>query len=633
MGESGSGKRQPVNTKSDTWSEAGQGPISKSVRGSGKLHRRMMGSGGKAKDTITTLKRLWQYLGRQKAPLTFTFMAVAVSSILTLIGPYLIGLAVDAMVTGRGGVDFKRLSLIAAAFLVINVLNSLMGWVQVYYTAGLSQKTLRDLRKDLFAKMQTLSLKFFDRRPHGELMSRLTNDIEMVNNSLSDSVTQLFSSIITVTGSIAMMFYLDPILTLLTLLVVPLGMFATSKVAARSKNYFSAQQRNLAELNGIIEETISGQRVVQAFGKEEKSIQKFNAVNYRLKDSAILAQTFSGLMFPIMNMVNNLSYALVAFAGGWMAVQGMISLGVIAAFLNYSRQFARPINDIANQFNMIQAALAGAERVFEVIDEAPEFEDRPEAHILKNVAGEVVFKNVTFGYSDNLPVLKNINLRAEPGQTIALVGPTGAGKTTIVNLLTRFYDVNSGAIYVDGLDIRQVQKESLRSSLGIVLQDSYLFADTVKENIRYGRLDATDQEVENAARLANAASFILRLPSGFDTMLTDEGGNLSQGQRQLLTIARAILADPAILILDEATSSVDTRTELQIQAAMLSLMKDRTCFVIAHRLSTIRQADQILVINKGEIIERGTHQQLLEAHGFYYALYNSQFKHQQQLTG
>lgn len=631
MAENGSSKRQPVNTKSDTWSGAGQGPISKSARGSGKLHRRMMGSGGKAKDTITTLKRLWRYLGRHKAPLTFTFMAVAVSSILTLIGPYLIGLAVDAMVTGRGGVDFKRLGQIAAAFLVINVLSSLMSWLQVYFTAGLSQETLRDLRKDLFAKMQTLSLKFFDRRPHGEMMSRLTNDIEMVNNTLSDSVTQLFSSIITVTGSIAMMFYLDPILTLLTLLVVPLGMFTTSKVAGRSKKYFSAQQRNLAELNGIIEETISGQRVVQAFGKEEKSVQKFNAVNYRLKDSAILAQTFSGLMFPIMNMVNNLSYALVAFAGGWMAVQGMISLGVIAAFLNYSRQFARPINDIANQFNMIQAALAGAERVFEVIDEAPEFEDRPEAHILKNIAGEVIFKNVTFGYSDNLPVLKNINLRAEPGQTIALVGPTGAGKTTIVNLLTRFYDVNSGAIYVDGLDIRQVQKESLRSSLGIVLQDSYLFADTVKENIRYGRLDATDQEVENAARLANAASFILRLPSGFDTMLTDEGGNLSQGQRQLLTIARAILADPAILVLDEATSSVDTRTELQIQAAMLSLMKGRTCFVIAHRLSTIHQADQILVINKGEIIERGTHQQLLEARGFYYELYNSQFKGQRHL--
>ncbi|MDT3698425.1 MAG: ABC transporter ATP-binding protein [Thermincola sp.] len=631
MAENGSSKRQPVNTKSDTWSGAGQGPISKSARGSGKLHRRMMGSGGKAKDTITTLKRLWRYLGRHNAPLTFTFMAVAVSSILTLIGPYLIGLAVDAMVTGRGGVDFKRLGQIAAAFLVINVLSSLMSWLQVYFTAGLSQETLRDLRKDLFAKMQTLSLKFFDRRPHGEMMSRLTNDIEMVNNTLSDSVTQLFSSIITVTGSIAMMFYLDPILTLLTLLVVPLGMFTTSKVAGRSKKYFSAQQRNLAELNGIIEETISGQRVVQAFGKEEKSIQKFNAVNYRLKDSAILAQTFSGLMFPIMNMVNNLSYALVAFAGGWMAVQGMISLGVIAAFLNYSRQFARPINDIANQFNMIQAALAGAERVFEVIDEAPEFEDRPEAHILKNIAGEVIFKNVTFGYSDNLPVLKNINLRAEPGQTIALVGPTGAGKTTIVNLLTRFYDVNSGAIYVDGLDIRQVQKESLRSSLGIVLQDSYLFADTVKENIRYGRLDATDQEVENAARLANAESFILRLPSGFDTMLTDEGGNLSQGQRQLLTIARAILADPAILVLDEATSSVDTRTELQIQAAMLSLMKGRTCFVIAHRLSTIHQADQILVINKGEIIERGTHQQLLEARGFYYELYNSQFKGQRHL--
>ena len=632
MAQDNGSKNQPVSILSNPGLGPGRGPMGGRPGGGPGRFQRLAGPGGKAKNSRGTLKRLWQYLSRQRAPLTFTFLAVVASSILTLIGPYLIGIAIDAMVRGRGNVDFSRLGIIAAAFLAINLLNSLMNWLQVYYIASVAQKTLRDLRKDLFAKMQTLSLRFFDRQTHGELMSRLTNDVEMVNSTLSQSVTQLFSSIITVFGSMAMMIYLNPFLALLSLLVVPLGIVLTSKVAAKSRNYFATQQKEIGALNGIIEETISGQRVVQAFGKEEQSIQAFNTVNYRLKDVAIQALTFSGLMFPIMNMVNNLSFALVAFAGGWMAVKGMISIGVIAAFLNYSRQFARPINDIANQFNMIQAALAGAERVFEVMDEAPEFEDRPEAHILTNVAGEVVFENVSFGYKDDLPVLKNINLQAQPGQTIALVGPTGAGKTTIVNLLTRFYDVNSGAIYVDGLDIRHVQKESLRSSLGIVLQDSYLFSDTVKENIRYGRLDATDKEVHTAARLANAESFILRLPAGFDTILTDEGGNLSQGQRQLLTIARAILADPAILILDEATSSVDTRTEMHIQAAMLSLMKGRTSFVIAHRLSTIRQADQILVINNGEIIERGTHEQLLAIRGFYYELYSSQFKHHKQLV-
>lgn len=586
----------------------------------------LFGPKAKIKDTKGTLKRLWQYLARQKNQLLLTLIAVVCGSVLSLVSPYLIGLGIDAMVKGRGQVDFDRLAGIALALLTIYLLTALTTWVQFYLISAVAQNTLRDVRKDLFEKMQILPVKFFDRQTHGELMSRLTNDVETINNTLSQSTTQLFSSLITVIGSMAMMVYLSPVLAALSLIAIPLGILATKKVAVRSRNYFISQQKELGELNGFIEETISGQKVVKAFGREAKSIENFATINYRLKEVAIRAQTVSGLIMPIMNMVNNLSFALVSFAGGWMAVKGMITIGIIASFLNYSRQFARPINEIANQFNILQSALAGAERVFEVMDEVPETEDSPDAVTLKNVRGKVVFTNVTFGYQDDLPVLKNVNLTASPGQTIALVGPTGAGKTTIVNLLMRFYDVNSGSICVDGIDIRSLKKDTLRSSLGIVLQDSYLFSDTVRENIRYGRLDATDTEIEYAARLANAEAFILRLSNGYDTVLTDEGSNLSQGQRQLLTIARAILADPAILILDEATSSVDTRTEMQLQKAMLSLVKGRTSFVIAHRLSTIRQADQILVINNGEIIEQGTHEQLLEAKSFYYELYNSQFK-------
>ncbi|MHB9093814.1 MAG: ABC transporter ATP-binding protein [Eubacteriales bacterium] len=586
----------------------------------------------KAKNSKGTLKRLWEYLGRQRNQLILVFLLVLATSVLILTGPYLIGRGIDTMVKGRGMVDFGRLTLIAIIFLATYVLTAVMSWLQIYIMVGVAQLTVRELRKDLFAKMQTLSLKFFDRQPHGELMSRLTNDVEIINTTLTQSATQVFSSLIMIVGAIAMMLYLNPILALLGLVTVPLGILFTGRIAKLTRNYFVSQQKELGELNGFVEETISGQRVVKAFGRESRSVESFNAINTRLKTVGIRAQIFSGLVPPIMNVVNNLSFAIVAFAGGWMAVRGLITVGVIASFLNYSKQFARPINEIANQYNMIQSALAGAERVFETMDEIPDFEDQPGAPSLTNVAGEVVFANVTFGYTEDVPVLKNISLMAKPGETIALVGPTGAGKTTIVNLLTRFYDVSGGAIYIDGKDIRLVQKDSLRSSLGVVLQDSYLFSDTVRENIRYGRLDATDTEVEEAAKMANAQSFILRLPDGYDTVLTEDAGNLSQGQRQLLTIARAILADPAILILDEATSSVDTRTEMNIQAALLSLLKGRTSFVIAHRLSTIRQADQILVINGGEIIERGTHQQLLEAKGFYNDLYHSQFKQQKKLV-
>jgi len=580
----------------------------------------------KAKNSRAVLKRLASYLGRQKYPLILVFVLVLTGSALTLTGPYLIGKAIDAMVPGKGGVAFGRLTAIAWRLLAVYLGGALTTWAHTYLLVGISQTTVKELRNDLFAKIQTLSLRFFDQRQHGELMSRLTNDIENINNTLSQSIAQIFSSVVMIGGSLAMMLAFSPGLTVLSLLVIPFGLTLTGVIAKRTRNYFTGQQTELGRINAYIEERVSGARVVKAFNREAESLAEFQAINQSLTNVGIKAQIFSGTIPPLMNIMNNLSFAVVAAVGGWMAANGAITIGVIASFLNYSKQFARPINELANQYNMLQSAIAGAERVFEVMDETPDLNDSPAAVALTAVSGEVVFENVSFGYQPKQPVLQEINLRAASGRTIALVGPTGAGKTTIVNLLTRFYDIDAGSIRIDGHDIRLLKKESLRRSLGIVLQDAYLFSESVRENIRYGRLDATDAAMEAAARLANAHSFIERLPRGYDTVLSEDGGNLSQGQRQLLTIARAILADPAILILDEATSSVDTRTEMRIQEAMLELMKGRTSFVIAHRLSTIRKADEILVIRDGRIIERGNHQRLLEAKGFYHELYNSQFK-------
>jgi ATP-binding cassette subfamily B protein len=533
-------------------------------------------------------------------------------------GPYFIGRGIDAMAGGRGAVDFQRLWQIALSLLLIYSISALFTWLQTYLMAAVSQNTVRQLREELFAKLQTLPLVYFDARPHGELMSRLTNDVEVINNTLNQSITQFFSSTITVLGSLGMMIWLSPLLTGLSLVSIPLGIFLTAKIAAHTRKYFGAQQTQLGQLDGYIEETITGQRIVKAFSRERRAQEEFDQLNNNLRDVGIRAQIFSGLIPPLMLVVNNLSFALVAGSGGWLAIKGSLSVGVIASFLNYSRQFARPINELANQFNLIQSGLAGAERVFEIMDEEAEAKDG--AHRPDTILGEVEFRDVSFGYRAGEPVLKKINLQARPGQRIALVGPTGAGKTTIINLLTRFYEVDTGSILLDGQEIKTMSKDRLRESLGVVLQDAYLFSDTVRENIRYGRLAASDEQVEEAAKMANAHGFIQRLPQGYDTILSEEGGNLSQGQRQLLTIARAILADPAILILDEATSSVDTRTEMHLQEAMEKLMQGRTSFIIAHRLSTIRDADEILVINHGEIIERGTHDELLEARGFYHNL-------------
>lgn len=578
----------------------------------------LRGPVAKPKDMRKTIFRLWAYLRHRRLGLIAVLVLVLVASSLNLVSPYLIGRAIDRYIIPG---DLRGLLHISLLMLGVYVLASLSTWLQFYLMIGFAQQTVQELRKELFNHLQALPLSFFDSRPRGDLMSRLTNDVDNISNTLSNSIIQIFSSILTLAGTLAIMLWLSPLMTLLSLATVPLMLFLTGKIAQKTLMHFTEQQRYLGELNGLIEETISGQRVVKVFGREQEQIEKFASCNYLLKEVGIRALAYSGIIPPLMNVLNNINLAVIAAAGGWLAVKGVVTVGTIASFINYSRQFGRPLNELANQFNLLQSAIAGAERVFEIMDEEPEAEDPTDAPVLQNPAGAIEFRNVYFSYKKGTPVLKNINLEVTPGQTIALVGPTGAGKTTIVNLLTRFYDIDSGLITIDGLDIRKVRRSSLRSRLGIVLQDTYLFSDTVRENIRYGRLTASDAEVEEAARLANAEHFIMRLPQGYDTIITDGGANLSQGQRQLLAIARAILADPAILILDEATSNVDTRTEKQIQEAMLKLMQGRTTFVIAHRLSTIRDADMIAVINNGEIVEQGKHEELLQARGFYYSLY------------
>lgn len=584
---------------------------------------RLSMSSAKVKDHKGTLKRIWSYLKSQRLQLIGVFILVVLSSVFSLAGPLLIGKAIDDYILPG---DFSGLLLIITIMGLLYLLNALSSWLQSYTMIGVAQKTVFKMRKDLFKKIQSLPVSFFDRQTHGELMSRLTNDVENVSNTLNTSVVQIFSSLLMVIGTIIMMLWLSPILTLVSVIIIPLILIITKKISKYTRQYFRDQQKALGALNGLVEENISGIKVVKVFTHEEKSIQQFKKSNDQLKQVSIRAQIFAGMVHPLMNVLNNGSFALVVGVGGWLAIKDLITVGIIASFLNYSRQFVRPLNQLANQFNMIQSAIAGAERVFEIMDEKSENDDVMIEQVdVQNINGEVVFEHVSFAYKKETPVLKDISVHVKPGQTIALVGPTGAGKTTIVNLLTRFYDIDEGSILIDGSNINTFSRSSLRSLLGIVLQDTYLFSGTVRENIRYGRLDATDEEVAEAARLANAEQFILRLSQGYDTVLAEDGGNLSQGQRQLLTIARAILANPAILILDEATSSVDTRTELQIQEAMLNLMKGRTSFVIAHRLSTIKDADLILVINDGEIIERGTHEELLSSRGFYHHLYNSQF--------
>ena len=580
--------------------------------------------GQKPKDMRGTIKRLWGLFGRERWKLVSVFAVATAGSAVGLIGPWLIGRAVDAM-AGPAGVDFPRLYAVILWLAVAYAAGALLSFVQEWWIAGVAQRIVMILRRALFDRLQLLPLKFFDSHTHGELMSRLSNDVDNVSGMLGSSTTQLFSSALMVLGSFTMMLVLSPLMTLVAVVTVPLTLLFSSWVARHSRARFRDQQANLAKLNGHVEEILSGQQVVKAFGQQAHVTQQFDEINGRLRDSGMKAQLWSGLVMPMLNVITNIGFVIIATSGGWLAVSGAITVGVIASFINYSRQFTRPLNDIANLYSSIQSAQASAERIFELMDEPPEPDDRPGAQPLASPEGRVEFEDVSFGYAPEVPVLQGVSLSASRGRTIALVGPTGAGKTTIVNLLVRFYDPTSGAIRFDGRDMRDWSRDTLRTCFGMVLQDTHLFSGTVRENIRYGRLDATDEEVEAAAIATGADRFIRRLPRGYDTELGESGGNLSQGQRQLLAIARAILAEPAVLILDEATSSVDTRTEMALQQAMIKLRQGRTSFIIAHRLSTIRDADEILVIDRGRIIERGSHSELMAQGGFYHDLYQGQF--------
>ncbi|PTY77686.1 multidrug ABC transporter ATP-binding protein [Heyndrickxia sporothermodurans] len=591
----------------------------------------MRGHGGrggpvvKPKNFKGTLKRLWHYFGNERKILSIIFLFILIDSVITLSAPYLIGKSIDAMTIG-GKVDFNLLEVLVLVLLFAYITDAFLTFLQSWLMAGVSQRIVKRLRSSLFKKLQKLPVSFFDTRTHGELMSRLSNDIDNVSNTISQSTTQLMSGGIVLLGSLIMMLILSPILTLATLITVPLVFLLTKTIAKKTRILFKNQQIQLGKLNGHIEETISGIQVVKAFNHEDKAIEEFEEVNTKLKQVGLKAQIWSGFLMPLMNVISNLGFAVVAIVGGLLAVKSLITIGVIASFLTYSRQFGRPLNDLANIFNVLQSGVAGAERVFEILDEKEEIEDQAEAITLTNPKGNVHFENVSFGYRPDVPILKNISFEAEIGSSTALVGPTGAGKTTIVNLLTRFYDVTEGHIYLDGKDIREYTRDSLRKCFGIVLQDTYLFSGTIKENIKYGKPDATDEEVIAAARMANADLFIKKLPNQYETMLSENGGNLSQGERQLLAIARVMLARPALLILDEATSSIDTRTELHIQDALLKVMNGRTSFIIAHRLNTVREADTIMVIDHGEIVEKGSHDELIGKRGVYYNMFFNQFK-------
>ncbi|MED1594759.1 MULTISPECIES: ABC transporter ATP-binding protein [Bacillus] len=578
---------------------------------------------GKPKDTKGTVMRIWNYMGYQKAALMFVTVLVFVTTLLGLLGPYYMGVIIDEYIIPRDLNGTARMCMLLIGIYGVTVL---LTWLQTYLMVNVALKTIQKIRQDIFEKIQTLSLRFFDVRSQGDLMSRVTNDIDSLNQALTQSVVQIISSALTFVGVTIAMFSLDWILAIVTLITVPIMFFVTKKLVAYSGKNFAKRQKDLGELNGFIEEAITGADVITLYGKEKETVNKFHAINEQLRISATKADTFSAFIFPSMNFINNLGMGLVILAGAIMVLNGMTTVGVIAAFINYSRQFSRPLSQFAMLMNTIQAAVAGGERVFEIMDEVPEIQNKKDAIVVQNLKGNVSFEHVSFGYTKEKEILKDVNLHAHPGETIALVGPTGSGKTTVINLLTRFYDIHKGQIKIDGKDIKDYDISSLRSKIGVVLQDTYLFAGTIMDNIRYGRLDASNEEVIAAAKAASAHFFIKHLPNQYETEIASEGSNLSQGQKQLLAIARAILADADILILDEATSNIDTRTELQIQSGLNNLMKGRTSFVIAHRLKTIEKADQILVIQDGEIIERGNHESLIESQGFYYGLYTSQFK-------
>jgi ATP-binding cassette subfamily B protein len=578
-----------------------------------------------ARDPHHALGRLLPYLRPFRGMLIAVCGMIVIYTVLGLIGPYLMGVAIDRFIAVK---ELAGLATISLWMLLVYLLNNLFQAVSAWLMADVSQRVLKGLRRDLFSHMQTLPVSFFDGKPAGELMSRLTNDIDAINQAVSQNVTSLLAGALSLIGILVAMFVLDMWLALASFLVVPIMFAFTEFVARYTRLGFRELQKHLGELNGVMEEAISGQKVVRAFRRNESALDSFRRSNQEVFRAAVWANSYAFLLMPLTNVLGNFFVIVLAGLGGWLALQGLVSVGIIATFINYAQNFISPLRQLANMYNSIQAALAGAERVFEIIDTPAEADDAPDAVPLLAIRGEVRFDHVNFGYRPGTPIIKDMTLEAKAGETLALVGPTGAGKTTLINLLTRFYEIDSGRITIDGKEIRSIRKADLRRRLGIVLQETFLFSGTVMENIRYGRLAATDEDCIAAAKMAGADPFIRQLAHGYQTGLSERAGNLSQGQRQLLSIARAILADPAILILDEATSSVDTRTEARIHKALLRLMEGRTSFVIAHRLSTIRDAGQLLVIDNGEIVEKGTHRELLALHGFYHHLYVSQFKGQ-----
>ncbi len=590
----------------------------------GGYHRR--GPVVKPKNFTKTLARLWQYFDKERSLLLIILAVVFADSAVMLSGPYLIGKSIDAMSLSGGAVNFGMLEITILILTAAYIADGLLTFVQGWLMADVAQRIVTRLRVMLFKKLQKLPIAVFDTYSHGEMMSRLSNDIDNISNTISQSTIQLMSGSIIIIGSLVMMIALNPLLTLASLITVPMVGLLARTIAGKTSILFKDQQVELGRLNGHIEETISGLQVVKAFNHEDQVIADFEAINSKLCEVGRKAQIWSGFLMPLMNVINNIGFAVIAIVGGILAVKNLITVGIIASFMGYSRQFTKPLNDLANIFNTLQSGVAGAERVFEILDEQEEPADLPDAVVLESIKGRVVFENVSFGYQPDKPILKNISFESQEGSRVALVGPTGAGKTTIVNLLIRFYDVTSGRILINGRDIRGYTRDSLRSCFGIVLQDTYLFSGTICENIKYGKPDAIREEVTAAAVMARADVFIKRLPQQYDTMLTENGGNLSQCQRQLLAIARVILAKPSILILDEATSSIDTRTELYIQAALADIMAERTSYVIAHRLNTIRDADTIMVIDQGKIVETGNHDSLIDQRGAYYRMFLNQFK-------
>ena len=583
----------------------------------------------KPKNMKATLGKLLKYIGKSKYLLLALLVTVCLVAALNLAGPALQASAIDAITIdfekGLTEVNFDKLYTTVALMAAVYIASSLLTYVQGVTAAKLSQNTVLTMRNDLFEKISYLPIRYTDTHRHGDIMSRMTNDVENISNSISQSIASLFSAVITVIGSLVMMLYYSPVLTLVAVVTIPLTLIVSTNLSKFMRKYFVEQQKLLGALNGHIEEAVTGYKTVMAYSKEDASVEEFSKIAANYRRVGIKANIWGGVMGPCMNMIGNLGYLLVAAVGGLLSLNYGMSISAIQAVLQYSKQFTRPINEIANQYAQILTAIAGAERVFDIMEAASEIDEGKNGISPDDIKGNICFKDMYFSYKEGEPVLKGFNLTVEQGQKIAIVGATGSGKTTVVNLLTRFYDIDSGEITVDGININDIPKKTLRRAIAIVLQDTVLFSDTIASNIRYGKLDATDEEVRRAAATANADLFIERLPDGYNTVLSQSGSDLSQGQRQLLSIARAVLADPKILILDEATSSVDTRTEMNIQSAMVALMKNRTSLIIAHRLSTIRDADKIVVLDGGVVAEIGNHEELLEKKGAYYKLYQNQY--------